>query len=42
MIGIVYREVIGAYLEKLIKDLKFRREIAKQNKISFQSKRKGT
>ena len=35
MIGIFYREIIGASLEKLIKDLKFRREIAKQNKINF-------
>ena len=35
MIGIVYREILGASVEKLIKNLKFRKNLSKQNNISF-------
>ncbi len=35
MIGIVYREILGASVEKLIKNFKFRKKLSKQNNISF-------
>ena len=35
MIGIVYREILGASVEKLMKNLKFRKNLSKQNNISF-------
>lgn len=40
MIGIVYREILGASVEKLIKNLKFRKNLSKQNNVSlFQIKK---
>ena len=35
MIGIVYREILGASVEKLIKNFKFRKNLSKQSNISF-------
>ena len=35
MIGIVYREIFGASVERLIKNFKFRKNLSNQNNISF-------
>ncbi|OUV60240.1 MAG: hypothetical protein CBC88_02995 [Candidatus Pelagibacter sp. TMED128] len=35
MIGIVYRRILGDSVEKLLKNLKFRRDLSKQNSNSF-------